>query len=129
VTQFERLLASAEAAVDRVNAEPFGFQPMRENVNGRAGADPARPPRRVQAIFTDLGFRLEDGARGGGGNRPMLERSSSGPVISVRESELPEGVRRLDRLTRERTGAVYEVKGVDPDGLGRTMLRVVEVGG
>ncbi len=117
---FHRLMAVADASIDRVNAEAFAFAPMREVVNGRPAADPTRQPGILMAVFDAPAERMTLGANGG------ADRVTSGPTISVRASLLTD-VRRFDRFTRVRDGKVFEVTAPGPDGIGRIVARVVEI--
>lgn len=124
---FRRLMASADATIDRVaGGELFDFAPMREVVNGASLADTSRQAvENVTAIFGDQAEEKRFG-RTEGISDPPPGRVTASPWISFREVLLP-SVRRLDRFTRLADGKVFEVTAVEPDGVGRSRARVKEV--
>lgn len=126
MSRFDELLAHADRSIDRSFGETFNFQPMREIINGEAVPDEDRATvAGVQGVFAE---HAEDYAmQGGSGFSPG--RVSAAPRLSIRIDEWQFIVQKFDRVTRLKTGQVYEVTKVLPDDLSRSILSLVAVAG
>lgn len=112
---FETAAALAEPGVATVFGESFAFTPMTRPVNGVAVADGARTAvAAFTALFDAGGALLDVGGRGTG-----LARTVSEAQIVFRTA-LTGTVKAGDRVTRAKTGAVYELRDPRPAGLGLT---------
>ncbi len=118
---FDALLAASDAIVDKVFAEAFAFTPMREIVNGKPIADSNRDEIAAVMATFDNGGRLLVA-----GSAVPPERASTGPMLTVLETLMPQGVKTSDRFTRASDGQVYEVRDKRPDGLGRLLVFLAE---
>lgn len=124
---FDGLLAVADQAVDAVNGEPFDFTPMRAVKNGSPVSDTARDSQTgIIGVFSEEGTLSATGI-GNSMERLGAEFETARPLLSIRTEYLPQGVRQFDRFTRSLSGLVYEVRRVQPDGLGRLLIVLTEI--
>ncbi len=119
---FEDLMAGVDLLIDdpAYFGEAFEHRPMREVRNGPASVDATRAiVPSVLAVFWNGADQLTDAG--------ATARAGTNPVISVMGHRVPQGIRRMDRFVRAKTGLVYEVVGLRPDEFGRIECDVVQV--
>lgn len=118
---FATLAAAASAQVDRVYGEAWLYQPMAvDDPNGRRSPDPDRAAVTITAAYQSAFARASSGPTRTQGVRPERPgHASERPRISIdlqacvatdgTPSPLPYRPRTRDRLTRIKSGVVYEI--------------------
>jgi hypothetical protein len=122
MSQFDSFLVAADGIVDQVFAdtERFDFQPMVDVPNAMPEDDPDRTAvADIVAIFDDQGFVIRRGE--------FPDRSTTEPQIIVQVQYVPQGVQIGDRWTRKKDRSIWAVTAVNPDGLNRLVLSLIEV--
>jgi len=129
-TLFARLEDKVSAACDRVFGDLWDLQPMMDSAGGgRRVVDAARDPvRGFQAIFSSP---VKESTEFGSEARGTLARLVNETTLSIDMRQFGEGSapRRLDRVTRQETGQVYELGHGQNDGEGRYKFWLKEIKG
>jgi hypothetical protein len=106
--------------------EPLLLIPCERRPNFQATPDPSRAVT-VQGVFSyrsDGVFKLNAGTSSG---QDMLVESRK-PIASIPRASLPWSINLGDQVQRLCDGMLFEVKGVEPDGVSMTTLRLLQLG-
>ncbi|MEL6746221.1 MAG: hypothetical protein AAFO79_00170 [Pseudomonadota bacterium] len=124
IDPFAALEDEVAREVDLVFAERMELRPMELRVNVTATPHPSKPTVEFFAIFDERAGDIS--FAGGRGGRLNAGATSGMPKLSVELSQFGSGgaPAKHDRIARERTGDVYEIIDVRPDGMGRAELRL-----
>ena len=135
VSIFSALEDRLSAAIDVHFGETFVFMPMTQvTVNSRRSSDPERLSFEFTATFDDgsagsNSFERLGNSSGGktsGSGKPSFSVSS--PMLFFEGTKFSSGLpRRLDRVLRVDTGAVYEILDRGQDGQGRHKAALTKV--
>lgn len=117
-------------ACDDYFGETFEFRPqIRRTVNERGSPDPGRPVKTVTGIWHDPTLPMPELSRRRGGNafQSGPETTLTNPVIRIDVREFDDSPRQWDQMLRNKTGELYEIASIEPDGQGRLVLEVNRV--
>lgn len=133
MTAFAEIADDISDICDDLFGEGFEFRPMAgADANARIGNDSTRAGRTVTAIFAEpalvmpeLGHRVASKGFIGKAIETITE-----PSLSVQEHQFDAEAppRRLDRFKRIATGFLYSVEDVHPDGGGRLVVTLADLG-
>jgi len=121
-------MQAVSAAIDQNFGERLTLIACLSRPNFPTEPDRATKPVTLQGVFSlrsELAFK--SGGSPGRGDAPGLVESRK-PVASFAHADLPWAIQRGDRVKRETTGESYEVTRVEPDGVSRVVLHLVELG-
>lgn len=134
--RFAELEDRLSAAVDGMFGEVFRFHPMTQaTVNSRLGPDTNRSIFLFTAVIDDrnpgsTSFARLGSTSGGTASRDAKPAyATSNPMLFFDISGFGDRTppRRLDRVERLDTGAVYELTSIEKDGQGRFKAGMVRV--
>ena len=120
-TAFQALQARALAACDAAFAEPFTIRPMAAAPNERAKPDATRTPAAFLAQFFDESGTTA-GESPGHANMNLTKVVSGRARILFAATSLPFLPTLSDSVTRTATSETFDVRAVQPDGLGRVTV-------
>jgi|GEM_PF-2550117 hypothetical protein len=121
-------MQAVSAAIDQSFGERLTLIACLARPNFPTEPDASIKPVALQGVFSlrsELAFK--SGGSPGRGEAPGLIESRK-PVASFSHADLPWQINRGDRVKRETTGEMYEVTRVEPDGVSRVTLHLVELG-
>ncbi|MCG6204194.1 hypothetical protein LPW26_06075 [Rhodopseudomonas sp. HC1] len=129
MTPFERAAAKASRAIDRVHGETFLFEAFTvgADVDLPKVADPSRPSFMAVAAWHNATSSITPKARGSVQDDNAHAWTLGQPFVTVNDAGLQWRPRPGDRITRAKTGAVYEItKPPRPDGVARTTIPLTD---
>jgi hypothetical protein len=125
-TPFETAATMTSAAVDLVYGETFTFTGMKAaaDVDSPRVADPARPAFDATGGYVAPSQAIYPHARGSIADAHAQKTVASQPLVSVDNDRLAWPVTTGDRVTRKKTGEVFEISRPLPDGVRRTVFHL-----
>jgi hypothetical protein len=124
-------MQDVSAAVDDTMGEWVTVTPVETlTINFPGQPDPSRAVT-VTAVFTSRAKTVlmgDNSGRVASGHSISPLISTSEPVFTFGYGVLPFAIRQHFRITRECSGETFEVKDVQPDGVSRIVVKVVQLG-
>lgn len=122
-TPFENAAALTSAAVDTIFGEVFTFVAMKPAADRNLPRiiDTSRPVFSATCGFVGPSKTGFPHARGTANNQAQGHVITE-PFISIDNSRMQWAVETYDRVTRQKTGAQYEIARPMPDGVTRTIF-------
>lgn len=115
---FALAASAAEGGIDRVFGEAFSFQPRSAPVNGVTVIDGSRVNVAGFLALFDAGGGHVPAAAPSGFGQAVVQRTVALAQIVFSTVNMP-AVRSGDRVTRVKTGVVYEIRNPRPAGQDR----------
>ncbi|CUT12533.1 hypothetical protein BF49_3613 [Bradyrhizobium sp.] len=123
---FEQAALQTSAAVDSVFGELFTFTAMKAttDVDAPRAADPDRQAFDAIGAYVAVTSSFYPHARGGVADDHAQKMVASQPLVSIDNANLRWVVVTGDRVTRQKTGEVFEISRPMPDGVKRTIFHL-----
>lgn len=123
---FEESFAVASEGIDDVFGEAWLYQPFvvaNGDVNGRPSPSPDGPERCIIAVYQGPYARAFSAETRKQGLKPEHPgHASNRPVCDLALCRLPYPPKNGDQVTRLKTGDIFKVAEVRPNGVGRAAL-------
>lgn len=138
MAMFDRMDRVVSRTVDRVNAIPFEFIPMRSTPNGRPRPDPSRPAITGKGVFDYISveYGIQLGVRRSYREANDLRSLQSGrdPRLSIDRRWFPVGIEEprqgdVVRFPTRPELPEFQVISAQRDGMARMELELVQIGG
>ncbi|MDO8980302.1 MAG: hypothetical protein Q7V17_13820 [Afipia sp.] len=126
-TNWRADMQDVSAAINETMGEPVTITPATRKPNFQSTPDFARSASAI-AVFSWKSrsiFKEQTGKNGHAG--PLMEVESREPTFSFTTSQLPFPLWPGYRIARC-AGHVFEITAVEPDGVARTVVHVVQLG-
>ncbi len=119
-------MQGVSATIDETFGEAVRLIPTEKRPNMQARPQPENAVE-LLGVFSwrsAMAFRAEGGLAGA--KSGLIETRE--PYVTFSRDALPWAPQQLDQVQRGCDGALFEIKGVEPDGVSRITCRLVELG-
>lgn len=120
INKFDVVEARTSRVSDQNFGEPTRVRTIAAGVNARPSSDPARIDFETVGIFKVDGKQYSKGFKN-------VEVSGKEAGVSIDQRNLPVMLKQGDHIERPKTGVVYRIASIAPDGQGRTIFNLTVI--